>query len=212
MSAITSTIGAGINVALPGVGSIIQSGLDSIVSLFSGSGRKKLTNQDWQVLIPWNGSLYSQIRSYLSARINYDVDLKLNFIPFTLNFLYLNGWDGNAQQLQNAITELSNERIQSGVTYVPVDSSSLDAFTLRVNNKTPNQSYEIDFLSNFTKYFYGTPSQVVTVPPTQTTAGTTTTIPATQTTPNILASSSGSPVILYIAIAALILFIATQKK
>lgn len=71
---------------------IITGGIALIQSLFPnifGSGRHRLTDQDWNQLITGNGYWTSALRSYLKQKIHYDADLK-NIELFSKYFAYEN--------------------------------------------------------------------------------------------------------------------------
>lgn len=72
---------------------VITAGVSVLSQLFPnifGGSRKKLSESDWLALMPGAGYWTTQLRNYLKARINYDVDFTTNVQPFTNNFIYDN--------------------------------------------------------------------------------------------------------------------------
>lgn len=82
-------------------------------SLF-GTSRKKLTDSDWNVLIPGNGRWHNALRNYLKTHIHYDVDATNNIVPFTANFAYENGMTN--EQLGKLLDE---EAVSGGYSTIP---------------------------------------------------------------------------------------------
>ena len=71
---------------------VITAGTALLSSLFPnlfGQNRKLLTTNDWIQLIPGSGYWTTKLRSFLSARIKYDVDLG-NMQALTIDFVFEN--------------------------------------------------------------------------------------------------------------------------
>lgn len=69
---------------------ILTGGVALLSQLFPnifGGARKRLTENDWTLLIPGAGYWSTRLRNYLKARIQYDTDFTANVQPYTLQFV-----------------------------------------------------------------------------------------------------------------------------
>jgi hypothetical protein len=122
-----------------------------IYSLFNHDNRIKLTQANWNNIVPFQAPLYNDIRAYLKSTIVYDVDLKENVPYFTLQYLRSAGYTN----LQQAIKRLEYERNYS---YIPVNIS------FKVHSQFQGTAEEKEFLDNFYNIFYGTQSDFLKNP------------------------------------------------
>ena len=71
------------------VATIIEAAIQGLQAIFPnifGGNRRRLTDEDWNKLIPYNGYWHNQLRAYLKSAIHYDVDAVNNVVPFTKYF------------------------------------------------------------------------------------------------------------------------------
>lgn len=152
--------------SLSQVGDVLLQAVPYIISfignLFGSPQRRELTSSDWTYLVPFHGSLYDALRSNLSARIKYDVDLP-NLAIFTLAFAVTNGsnfgFPNTDQGHQAFYNELAKERTANGVPYINVNVPSNMVLPSDVS------SYDMKYITNFPMYFYGSGSQQGTQTP-----------------------------------------------
>lgn len=79
-----------------------------------GTSRRRLTDSDWNTLIPGNGEWHNRLRQHLKNTIHYDTDAVNNITPFTADFAARNGL--TMQQLQSY---LEQEARMAGYSTVP---------------------------------------------------------------------------------------------
>jgi len=152
---ILSTVSAGANV-IPVVGqaiSIVTAAAALFSGIFGGTSSNQLTQANWNTLIPFSGPTYNQLKSYMMPRIKWVSDLG-NFRVFVLYGLYSLGMDNGQASLQAAEVALRNERIASGMAYLPVPTIP----PTNPNLTWSHAPWEDDFINNFDNYFYGSPA------------------------------------------------------
>lgn len=189
------------NNSLKDIFAIIPYVISFVANLFGSPQRRELTSSDWNYLVPFTGTLYNNIKSNLSSRIKYDVDLP-NMALFVLAYAVTNGsnfgYPNTDQGHQAFYNELSNERLANGVPSINVNIPS------NMVSASDVSSYDQKYISQFATYFYGNGTQLGTTIPTGTNG-----IP--KTTNQILSGFDTSNIGTFLLIGAFVYFVSQSK-